>query len=106
MFCDICRFGNGDIRRELVSLSSDGHDQSGVFRVVTQRLAQMRDVLCQVAFFYEGFSPRGLQQFLFRGFAPGREERRKALGVRETGESARDSVRFRGSSAKGPKGYK
>jgi hypothetical protein len=65
MFCGLCRFGNRDIRRELVSLSSNGDDQASVFRVVTQRLAQMGDVLGQIPFFYERVAPHGLQQFLF-----------------------------------------
>jgi len=64
MSCGIYRFSNGDIRRELVALSSDGHDQAGVFRVVPKGLAQMRDVLRQIPFFYERVPPHGLQQFL------------------------------------------
>ena len=64
MFCGACCFGNGDIRGELVAFSSDGDDQTGVFRVVAQRLAQMGDVLRQIPFFYERVAPHGLQQFL------------------------------------------
>jgi len=39
MFCDVCDFDGRDIPCELVSLSSDGHDQPGTFRVASQRLA-------------------------------------------------------------------
>src|ERR1700730_4924844 len=65
MFSDICCLGDSDTRGELVSLSSNGDNQAGVFRVVTQRLAQMGDVLRQVPLFYDGVAPHGLQQFLF-----------------------------------------
>jgi hypothetical protein len=39
LYCGVCRFDNRDIRRELVSLSSNGDDQARVFRVVLERLA-------------------------------------------------------------------
>jgi hypothetical protein len=39
MFCGVYRFGNGDVRRELIALSSDGHNQAGIFRVVPKGLA-------------------------------------------------------------------
>ena len=64
MLCDICRLGNSDTRCELVSLSSNGDNQAGVFRVVIQRLAQMGDVLRQIPLFHEGVAPHGFQQFL------------------------------------------
>src|SRR5580704_4054581 len=65
MFCEICRLFDSDARGELVSLASDGDDQAGVFGVVTQRLAQVGDVLLQIPFFYKRAAPDGLQQFLF-----------------------------------------
>ena len=71
MCFDICCLGDGDARGELVALSSNGDDQAGVFRVVIQRLAQMRDVLGQITFFYKCVAPHGLQQLLFGDQAVG-----------------------------------
>ena len=61
MFRDICRLFDTDMRGELISLASNGDDQMGVFGMVTQRLAQMGDVLRQIAFFHNCFAPDGLQ---------------------------------------------
>ena len=70
----------------------------------------MRDVLRQIPFFYERVAPHGLQQFLFGDQAVRvlRQEEQdiEGLRVREIGESARDSVRLRESSANWPKRYK
>ena len=45
-------------------------DQSGrVLGAVIQRLAQMRNILCEISFFHKGVSPHGWQQFLLGDYA-------------------------------------
>src|SRR6267378_2045477 len=87
-FRDVWSFGQCDIGCELVPLPANRNDQQTVFGIVSQRLAQVRNVLRQIPLFHEGFPPHRLEQFLLGNYAVGvlRQENQDVEGLRSEGD--------------------